>query len=380
MNEKLKSNPYVYPYVPFENLANKQLKNNFVSSKKIDWANLNDLVAKIRIPQPVISGDIVGEKILSIFLDENYRFGPREYIEDNKGEWLKKFNRFLNKNEPLKFTILGFPFKVPVPLKTNRKYPDMGDVLALFRLKLLNDHIKNLYPPGGITFVFTEGVFGRFTGIAEETWLKYAQFLKELAERLNFSESVKFIDFAEMEKAVPDFTERIKDKVTQLRELFAKKDQEFMNKYTGAYESIYRIVKPESLDEIILLEVYNDELSDENISEVARRVRSQLRKDTHEAIFQYYAYLALRDDLDFINQRVPGALTLSVSPKPNRLGIIQVNAECTRLPHHGVTVYYPEREQYSIEYLIDIKRRERRFEMVFLEGDPDDKPFYYSAK
>lgn len=375
----MKSNPYVYPFIPFEDLSNKEIKDNFVGRKEIAWDDLLKLVSQVKTVPPQIAGQAVAERIFSLFLDDNYRFGPREYLENNRQSWLDQLNFFIGKSEPIKFTILGFPFKVPVPLKTNRKFPDLGDVLALLRLSTINRLIKDLYPPGAVTTIFTEGAFGRFTGVPKGVCDRYRDFLQELVTKSGFAETLVLADLAKMESSVPNFETRYERKIQEFKELYQKGDPSFLEKYRGTYDSLYRIVATEGDDEKTLLDVYNDELPDDQVSLPAREVRSYLRKKAHETIFKYHAYLAVRDDLDYIQKTVPHSLPLSVSPKPNRLGVIAVHRECRLLPHHGVTVFYPGKDLYLIEYLIDLKRRGKSFTPVFLISDPDDKPFYYLA-
>ena len=380
MPQTVKSNPYVYPFIPFEDLSNKEIKNNFVGKKELDWEDLSKMVRKIKSPKPEIGGTTTAEKILSVFLDDEYRFGPREFIEENRENWINKLNLFIEKNQPLKLTILGFPFKVPVPLKTNRHFPDMGDVLALLRLFTINNIIKEIYSPGAKTVIFTEGVFGRFSGVSTETASQYRDFLQEIIERLGFSTSLEISDLAEMESTVNDFPQRYEEKISQLKNLYLSGDPNFLEKYKGTYESIYRIISTEGSDDKFLMDVYNENLSDDDAPAEVLEFRKKLRSETHETVFKYHAYLLVRDDLDYIQKKSPNSIPLSVSPKPNRLGVIAVHQDCLLLPHHGVTVFYPDRGMFLIEYLIDIKRRNCSFTPVFLRGDKDNKPFYYEVK
>lgn len=379
MTEKVKANPYVYPYVPFEDLANKHLRDNFTQSQTITWEDLKNLVAEVKSPSPEVFGETVAERILSMFLDENYRFGPKDILEENREKWLSKLEYFLAKNEPVQFTILNFPFKIPVPLKTNRFLPDLGEVLALQRLQVIAENVKSIYTPGAVITCFTEGSFGRFTGVTEEVWRPYHEELAEIIKRLNF-DSVRLVPIVEMEKSVPDFETRFAQRVEELKKLYEEKDSDFMKKYEGTFPSVYRIVSTRDYDLPTLMDVYNEDLAEAVVSPEVQRIREDIKKRTQEAIFKYHAYLMVRDDINYLDKTVPQALSLSVSPKPTRLGIHPISSECNRLPYHGVTVYYPKEALYLVEYLIDIRRRARRYTPVHLEGDKDDNPFYYLAE
>ncbi|MBI4359404.1 MAG: L-tyrosine/L-tryptophan isonitrile synthase family protein [Candidatus Nealsonbacteria bacterium] len=375
----MKPNPYVYPYTPFENLANKNIRQNFVDQKNITIAELKEIIDRIPVSRPRIEGGTTAEKILSIFQDENYRFGPAEYIEENQNLWIEKLNYFINQSQPIQLTILGFPFKIPVPLKTNRVLPDLGEVLSLARLKTVIDIIKDIYPPGATVTIFTEGAFGQFTGVPRPDWIAYREFLEALNKWLAFSPALKIVDLSEMEKTVPDFIERHRQRTLEFKKLYRQQDPEFLKKYQGTFESVLRIVSTKGYDESLLLDVYNEGLKDEEISAEAREIRRDIKSRAHESIFQYHAYLKVRDDIDYLARAVPHALPLTVSPKPNRLGIIPVNKECIRLPYHGVPVCYPKKNLFLIEYLIDIKRRPLDYTLVYFDQDRENKPFYYIA-
>lgn len=376
----MKPNPYVYPFTPFEGLFKKNIRNNFVGIKRIDKEELKKVISTIQQPQPKLKGNTTEEKVLSIFQDKSYRFGPERFILENKKGWIEKLSFFTRKSQPIQFTILGFPFKMPVPLKTNRTLPDMGEVLALLRLKTIMDLVKQNYQPGAIVTIFTEGVFGRFTGVPAKDWFAYREFLQKLIAILDSSQKIEIIDLSKMESTVDNFKERFNQRIQEFKKLYEKNDPEFMIKYQGTYQSVYRIVSTKKYDEQVLMDVYNEELPDEETSKKVSMVRDDIKRRTHQSIFQYHAYLKVRDDLDFIQQTIPQAITLSVSPKPNRLGIIPVHKECIRLPYHGVTVYYPNKNLFLVEYLIDIKRRNLTYTQVFLKQDPDNKPFYYIAR
>ena len=345
----MKANPFVYPFVPFINLADKNIRANFISRKEIDLPELKKLIGILPVSSPQINGETIAERILSVFQDENYRFGPKEYIQENKDSWITKLDYFINQGLPIQLTILGFPFKVPVPLKTNRVLPDMGEVLSLLRLNNIVDNIQKIYIQGAVITIFTEGVFGRFSGVPEEEWVAYRKFLEKLNELLRLSPALKIIDLSEMEKIVPDFQARCQQRAQQFKELYHRSDPEFLAKYEGTYEAVLRIISTKDYNESLLMDVYNEKLGDKDVSDEVKKIRHDIQTKTHDSIFQYHAYLKMRDGIDYLEKVVPHGLPLTVSPKVNRLGIFPVSKVCSRLPYHGVPVYYPKKNLFLIE-------------------------------
>ena len=373
----MKSSPYVYPYTPFSDLANRAKTSTFANPEKVTLDELRAIAKELPQPAVVSTGDTVAERILSIFLDDRIRFGDLALIEDCRDFWLKKLDRFISTNNPLVFTLLGFPFKVPVPFKTDRRLPDMGEVLILARLAHIAALIKKEYTPGARIVIFTEGAFGHSVGISDDEANAYAARLNYFVGALGYEDVMEIRALSEME-AAPDFSDRFAKKISELKELFSSGDVDFKKAYDGAYVSISRIVSTREVPQELLFEVYNESSEDAALSPEARSVREDIRAKAQEAVIQYHAYLKVRDDLGFLENAVPDALALSVSPKPFRLGIQPIAEQCVRLPYHAVPVLNQD-NLFTLEYLVDIWRDGRTYMPMMLEGDPDSAPFFYKV-
>ena len=126
---KMKYNPVVFPFTEFQDLSNKKIIKKFLKPKIIDWDEIKNILDIIKIPNLNFSKKTsIVEKIIDIFLNDNFLLGKKEYILDYKKYWTEKINYFIKNNKPIKFTLLGFPFKSPLILKTIRTAPDMGAV------------------------------------------------------------------------------------------------------------------------------------------------------------------------------------------------------------------------------------------------------------
>lgn len=375
----MKSNKYVYPTTEFSDLADKKIKNNIDDKKEINTSDLAMLARRAKMPRLKIRGKSTAEKIVNMFLDEECLFGPASYIIDNRDYWINKFENFIKQNKPIKMTILGFPFKMPVALKTDRKLPDMGEVLSIVRLAGITENIKKVYKNGVVIYIFTEGGFGSFAGVTESDWKKYERYLKKLVDQLGLSERIKILALSQMEK-LPEFSETFEKRFDENKSMLEKNDKEFLEKYNDVYLPMFRIVNTEGYDQGLLMDVYNEELADSDVPNEVLAVRKEIRKKTQQCILKYFAYLKTRDDLDYIERTVRDHIALSVSPKPMRLGVIPINRKCIRLPYHGVPVYHKKKKTWSIEYLIDLRRSKKKYIAVFWKDDGEKKPFYYIEK
>lgn len=377
--KKLISNQYVYPYTPFHDLSEKSLSSVMLPEKIISTKKIIRLLKRLPKEKVSLKGKTSAEKIFNLFLHKSILFGPKNYVTNERTQWINKFNYFIQKNKPLQLTILGFPFKIPVPLKTDRTMPDMGEVLALKKLNELTELIKSVYTPGAKITVVTEGIFGSFNGVPEKEYNGYKTLLGLIINKLGWTKNLTLLKLDAMESLDKNFNSRFNTKIKAFERLFKQKDTAFINKYEGARESLLRIVNTKSLNVPIevLMDVYNESLPKNNLSNAVKRIRRTILEEVHTMLIKYHAYLSVRDDLDFIQRRIPHAITLSVSPKPGRLGIIPINSQCIRLPYHGVAVYHKQKNLFTIEYLIDIKRDNKTYQPVLWSEDKEKKPFFY---
>jgi len=377
--KKLSSNKYVYPYTPFKDLSVKNFTARILPKKIISTSELLVLLNNQSRDELRLKGGTIAEKVFNLFISKNVLFGPKQYAIKEKNIWIKKFNYFINKNERLQLTILGFPFKIPVPLKTDRTMPDMGEVLALKKLNELAYTIQTIYKPGAKITIVTEGVFGSFNGIKKKEYNGYQSVLDFILKKLGWTTNLTLLKLDEMERLDKNFKARFNLKIKAFEKLFQEKDSQFMKKYLGARESLLRVINTKNLNlpAETLMDVYNDSLPKKEISEEIELIREKILREVHVMLIKYHAYLSVRDDLDFIQRRIPHAITLSVSPKPGRLGIIPINAHTIRLPYHGVVVYHKKRNLFTIEYLIDILREKKTYQPVYWSSDKEKKPFFY---
>lgn len=372
----MKSNPNVYPHQPFRRLRVASPTSTFKGAKQVELAALKRLLTYHPAPRIVPTGRTVHEKLLSIFLHPNIRFGPREYITSCRKEWFEKMDTFIQRKIPIEFTILGFPFKTPVPLKTGRHLPDMGEVLALHQLYHLGKLIQRVYKPGARITVFAESPFAPFAGLALSEAVQYRSQLQRLNRIFGFNSVVSIVDLGVLEQLVPNFKKELKVRIKTFQLYYRKRDPEFMAKYESAFAAVFRIMNARAYRAEDLVAVYG-ERKNVLLSKAQVHIRAALTKKTNAALFSYFAYLKVRDDFKLIGQYRPGALSLTVSPKPHRLGIHPIGSKFMILHTHGVPVFDKVKKQFRIEYLFDIERNGLIYTPVYLKGDSDHAPFYY---
>lgn len=90
------------------------------------------------------------EKLLEVF--QEYRMSPTpidQYEAKGKAILADKFDHFVNRNQPIEFVMLGFPFKsTNIRDKVIGVLPDLGELLTLKNFSKFNEDIKVVYKPG----------------------------------------------------------------------------------------------------------------------------------------------------------------------------------------------------------------------------------------
>lgn len=374
----VKPNPYVFPFKDFKDLGNKDLKK--IKDKKT--ISLEDIKSKLDLYNKNLAFDIQGkdktipELLFDLFMHPQIRFGELSMYKENKNFWLDKFTKSL-KDRYFKFSILGFPFKVTYPLKTNRKMPDLGEVFSMNKLENLAAEIHKITGTKTTIYIVTEGAFAPLVGSKAEDAEAYEKYLQTLAKKLGFKH-LQFIPLKKMEKYFDDFPKAFKNKISENTRLLKNNDSSTKTKIDGAYPIILRIVNPRVKKYEVLMDAYNYDIPKEKLNPKAKKLRKFLEKYALKATIDYFSYLQLRDDANFLTKEVgEDYLPLTVSPKPNRLGIIPIDPDVTTLPHHGVPVYFEKKQKFNIMYLIDLLRSKYKITKVFLKDDTDHEPFYY---
>jgi pyoverdine/dityrosine biosynthesis protein Dit1 len=120
----------------------------------------------------------VTTNILETF--NRYRMAPTAIDEyESKGKQIlsERVDTFVQRNEPIKFAMLGFPFK-----STNTRdkvfgpLPDLGEELTVKNFEAFNKEITGIYAPGVKITVASDGyVFNDLFGIEDSTVAGYTQ-------------------------------------------------------------------------------------------------------------------------------------------------------------------------------------------------------------
>lgn len=371
----MKSNPYVYPSMPFPKLRIEQNSKKVFTQSLVSFKDIMNEMGGLQHAKPKVKGKTKEEKIFSIFLDDSIRFGPRKFLLDHKNEFVGIIKEFINEGKPIQCTLLGFPFKVEVPLKTNRMLPDMGEVLVLNKLFFLTQCIASVYEPGAVIMLFTEEAFAPGVNVNITNAGKYAQFVKKMVEKLGYKKNIIVRHLSEVEK-FKEFKMVYKKNQDLVRKAVQSKKGVLYEKYCKSSPVIFRIISTKNLNKSDLLAVYNSK-DMVDLSNAQKSIYKRISKSLPTTTIDYLAYIKTKDDLNFLVKKFGLQLPLSVSPKPGRLGLLPISEDIHILPYHGVPVRDSKSGKWDIRYLCEVEYDSKKYKKVYLKGDPDKTPFYY---
>lgn len=140
---------------------------------------------KLTAPQYLHDGITVAEDVLGLLLDrrrglpdEPARRGPAALEASTQ---FTQIMDFVLQGQPIEMTLPAFPCKSPSPAKVTGVLPDEGERLALTELDELCRRIGDLYSPGAVVRICSDGhVFGDHIGVDDDTITDYSTVLQSM--------------------------------------------------------------------------------------------------------------------------------------------------------------------------------------------------------
>jgi hypothetical protein len=112
-----------------------------------------------------VAADCQGDaakRVLAVLLRSRFRKGSLESMDADEfvARHLDRVAARVNRSEPIQLTLVGFPFKVPNPLKVGaRALPDLAEVAALRTLERIHLDVRDVYPPGIEVVILHDGTY-----------------------------------------------------------------------------------------------------------------------------------------------------------------------------------------------------------------------------
>lgn len=359
---------YVFPFRPFRNLDRTAPLARISAPREVTLADLQPMLDRLAPEITVPQGDDWEDRLVALLADPQVVFGQPEWITDLREHWLAMARPFVAAGRPIEFTILGFPYKAPTPLKTRRILPDFGELVMLKRLHELTVAIGRIHAPGARIHIFAEGAFARSSGKPRADSDAYFHALEDMAGASGYGASLVLHETARIADETPGFNEAWAMKADEIRARAAAGDERTMTALRDSLPVTFHLLAVLDQPEDLVRRAYANDPS-------AAALRADLDRRAAEGVILYRAFLEARDHVQLLEMFAPGALGMTVSPRPGRLGVRPLAAPATALPYHGIPVWNAQDGTLEIEYRWDILTGDGSYERLQLAGDADPEPF-----
>ncbi|VTZ65823.1 L-tyrosine/L-tryptophan isonitrile synthase family protein [Sinorhizobium medicae] len=365
-----KTSPYIYPFTPFKYLDVTEQNTAMVDGDRLDIAALSAMAEPIAPALSLPPAETLAQRILALFTTPDILFGEASFVTSRSDEWLSRISYLIEQERPIEFTILGFPFKMPVPLKTNRKTADFGELVSLKRLNEIGRAVAQAYEPGARVHVFTEGPFHVLNGI-ERSWADgYFASLQAMIEQFGIDSNLVLHDLNRVADDTPEFRQVWNSATEDIRARRDAADPATLDAIKDALPvRFHNIYNPGASIDDLRRAYLNDGTREE--------LRAAITARAEEGVLGYRAFLEARDRISLLDKYAPDAIGMTVSPRPGRLGVRPLPEPADKLPYHGVPVLSHDRNTLRIDYLWDLQHGGGTYRKVSLVGDTDPAPFVY---
>lgn len=339
--------------------------NYFVKNrlKHLSWNNYRNGANKYKT---------VAEKVLSIFQNKELLLGDRNNIERNKLIFLKSLNYFIERKKPILFNVTQFAFKIPNPLKTSRRTPDLAELAFLSQLYDITQLIRNIYEYGAKIIIYGESyVFYRTVKIPLREAHQYFKIIKKWVSELNYGENLLFYDLKKLEKKVPNFK---KEYYKNLKEFIRGQkniEQKYLREINSVANTLFLSINTRKYSLRKLLNIY---LIPPKKNIEITKIRKNLFKTALKKSIPYLAYHKTINTSNLSEVLFPHSLKLSFTRGPKKICLYTIHNTNKLYPYHGVPIL-EKGGKVTIKYQIDLKRS-KNVSSYYIDGERT--PFFYT--
>jgi len=368
-------------------ISNVKLVNGTVSVSELNSSTtsfneaINSIADDVFVDKRSINSDLEKSKaILDLFI----QFSPVNIplSGDTYSQYEQQIRKAVFNSSPVKFVFIALPFKCFMnPLKTNRIVPDLGEVSMFLRMKKISDIVQEMYLPGVVWTILTEGsLYSEIFGIEENIVRIYQDRIRELITILGLENKIMFQELRTVCESNSNFYQTVSVLEKKILEEFEKED-DLPKEYYPILNTMFQSIDIRKLS-VEDLFAYQDCMAN---AKTIRDIREQWPTFVDQAISFTVKYLALNkartilgNNGNIVSDIFPDYCYVSLTEKSNRLCFKAVSLESKFLPHHGVPVL--KSGKVAIVPLIDILCKKNRYHSWYTTDDKEHFPFYYTKK
>lgn len=345
---------------------NELIQINNINVLKVD--SLDGLFRDPKVLVPLIQNNgNQSQSIFNLLMDSVIRRGDGSIFYNVQQDYVQRISKFISKGEPIKFVFQGLPFKCHNPIETLRRTPDLGELATLQRLLDINETVRQVYAPGVLFTVLTEG--NNYLDLFGATKKEADTYINRCKEFSNFIDKNRVINFV-------DFMELVGDK-NKFFELAAAAEElvtsEEIEQFTPVMRRSLPIINKVAFED--LLAVFGFGKSFDKLSEFEKDFSDYIQIGARDLAIKYLGIQKIKKKFDVIGSHFPDSLYVSTTVKPDRYSFHPIHKKTRLYAHHGVPVLGSDK--VDIVYFGEIVTNPEIYSAVYVEGDIEDAPFYF---
>jgi hypothetical protein len=327
-----------------------------------------------RLAAPSIVGAAAAtcaERVLRVLSSSKYRKGSLEQMDFARCRtpFLATILRCTRVGAPVQLTLMAFPFKVPNPAKVgSRTLPDLAELAAIRRCRVLAAAITDVYPPGLRLEIIHDGaLIGDVFGVGLDEVRAYEAYFGWLVRAAAAEGVIRCHDFEEIQRGAGlDPSGSLGRLHDEARRWWCA--MRGTGSWRASFQKTFGMLWLRDLPQPVAAKL----LRGAGIGRLAPE-HADVERRVHEAMVAYRVKNAIIHSFDPRATAFPNAIHVTTQVRPGRLALWLVRRGCSLLPWHSVAVV-DGAGGVRLALADDVARQDLRG--VLLPGE--DAPFCYA--
>ena len=352
--------------------ARQEIEQHHIIIPQFDYAswrnNIDEAIERDVGRRTLSRTDILLEDIVMLLTSNRYRRGPRRFFESNRQYYEEGIRNAVQRDMPLEFVLPSFPVKCFNPLKVRRRTPDLAEVGCLSRLYSLCRDIEQIYQPGAMVILVTDGLV--YAPIFREPIAhaqRYREEIDELIVDLGYRKYITSVDMG-------DLVASREDEFNRIYQMVEIRVADHYERYPNDSDR-QRLIE-NTMTNINLTMYPERDLIDFFVNENNSALQEEIRERATASAFEYLVFNQTLREIELVQRAFPNALRVTCHPKEGQLGLHLVHPNSFNYPWNGVGIL---RENGTVRVEFEYEaRRNPNYVAVYIEGE--SHPFFFQSR
>jgi L-tyrosine isonitrile synthase len=311
-------------------------------------------------------------RVIETLNRDEYRRGPSENLLGGEEDVVTRVADQIATGRPIRIVIPSFPGRPHNPSTHRRVKPDLGELYAVQRLKVIADHVRTFYPAGLQFVIILDGrAYAPFYGMTPESLHQYPRDLWSLATRIGAEDSIALVDLQELiDQRADEFTLLRESILPEIRDQWSDPAYTFRDELVDSM----KLGTDTTAINAAAIQMVKYDTAEVDAHAVVMEMRAVVDERARATAFDYMTFLVTIRRMELIKRAFPDALRGTVHPKRGQYSPYLSDPLTKIAPWHGVAIIFGDGTIRTV-YENAVYQNHRTLQAVYLKGDYE--PFYY---